>query len=44
MLLTRQPVYEEGIVQNVKVIVEGAQLETLQMDDKLKLGVKKISP
>ena len=29
MLLTRQPVNEKGVVQNVEVIVEGAQLETL---------------
>ena len=26
----REPVYEEGIVQDVEVVVEGAQLETLE--------------
>ena len=34
----REPVYEEGIVQDVEVVVEGAQLETLEKQRHKGLG------
>ena len=34
----REPVYEEGIVQDVEVVVEGAQLETLEKQRNKGLG------